>query len=114
MAKEIKKDHKLAKELWSTGKYYPRLLAALLLDKKELSQEVIETMMNDLSTNSEVNALRISEWLLANQLVKSKSTIALLESYQHHKMPMLRRLFFGTIKLDFVGLARPDLTIRLN
>lgn len=27
--KEIKKDHDLAMELWSTGEYYPRLLAIL-------------------------------------------------------------------------------------
>lgn len=50
-------------------------------------------MMEDLSSNSEKDALRISEWLLANQLVKSKRTIALLESYQHHEIPMFRRLF---------------------
>jgi 3-methyladenine DNA glycosylase AlkD len=29
---EIKKDHDLATELWSTGDYYPRLLAILIFD----------------------------------------------------------------------------------
>ena len=28
--KEIKKDHELALELWSTGEFYPRLLATLI------------------------------------------------------------------------------------
>lgn len=72
MGKEVNKDHKLALELWSTGNYYHRLLSVLILDKGNLSQELIETMTDDLSTISEKDALRISEWLLANQLLKVK------------------------------------------
>lgn len=34
IAKEIKKDHELAMELWSTGKFLPRLLAILIMNKK--------------------------------------------------------------------------------
>lgn len=94
IAKEVKRDHKLAIELWSTGKYYPRLFSTLIMDKKELNQAVIETMMEDLFSHNEKDALRISEWLLANQLTKGKNTINLLESYQHHTIPMLRRLFW--------------------
>ena len=33
---EIKKDHDLATELWSTGEYYPRLLSILIFDPKLL------------------------------------------------------------------------------
>lgn len=36
IAKEIKKDHELAMELWSTAEYLPRLLATLIMDKKIL------------------------------------------------------------------------------
>lgn len=32
MAKEIKKDHELAMELWSTGTFLPRQLAILVMD----------------------------------------------------------------------------------
>ena len=42
IAKEIKKDHELALELWSTGEFMPRQLAILIMDKKLLSQEVID------------------------------------------------------------------------
>lgn len=34
IAKEIKKDHELAMELWSTGEFLPRLLAILIMNKK--------------------------------------------------------------------------------
>src|SRR5262245_22582262 len=40
--KDIKKDHALAMELWSTGEYYPRLLAILVFDNKLLSEKVID------------------------------------------------------------------------
>ena len=41
---EIKKDHDLAMELWSTGEYYPRLLATLIFDKKLLAESVIDQL----------------------------------------------------------------------
>lgn len=113
LAKEVKKDHALAIELWSTGKYYLRLFAVLIMDKKELSHEVIETLMDNLSSHPEEEALRISEWFLANQLVKGKKIISLLESYQHHEMPLLRRLFWyyqarlrWTGKTDYTNTAQ--------
>ncbi len=34
IAKEIKKDHELAMELWSTESYFARQLAILIMDKK--------------------------------------------------------------------------------
>jgi 3-methyladenine DNA glycosylase AlkD len=42
--KEIKKDHDLAMELWSTGDYYPRLLSTLIFDKKLLTENVIDQL----------------------------------------------------------------------
>ena len=40
IASEIKKDHELALELWSTGQFLPRQLAILIMDKKQLSQKL--------------------------------------------------------------------------
>jgi hypothetical protein len=37
---EIKKDHDLARELWSTGEYYPRLLATQPVIKSWHEQSV--------------------------------------------------------------------------
>lgn len=41
MAKDIKKDHELAMELWSTGRFLPRQLAILVMYNKLLSQDLI-------------------------------------------------------------------------
>ena len=35
IAKEIKKDHALALELWSTGEFLPRQLAILIMDSAD-------------------------------------------------------------------------------
>jgi 3-methyladenine DNA glycosylase AlkD len=37
IAKDTKKDHELAMELWSTEKFLPRQLAILIMDNKLLS-----------------------------------------------------------------------------
>jgi 3-methyladenine DNA glycosylase AlkD len=94
LAKEIKKDHELAMELWETGDYYPRLLAVLILDKKFLSQEVLTKMASDLDKQSLSERMQVSDWLIANQLVKSKKTIKLMEEWANHQLPLLRRMFW--------------------
>jgi len=52
IAKDIKKDHQLAMELWSTGDYLPRQLAILIMDKKLVSQEVIDKLDKDIENHS--------------------------------------------------------------
>ena len=42
IAKDIKRDHELSLELWSTGKFFPRQLAILIMDKKLITQELID------------------------------------------------------------------------
>lgn len=114
LAKTIKQDQDLAMVLWATKKYYPRLVAVLILDKKTLTQPIIESMMLDLGDNDETEALRISEWFLANQLTKSKKTIALVEGFQHHEQAMLRRLFwFYQVRLRWMGKTDHDNTSKL-
>ena len=48
IAKEIKRDHDLAMELWQTGHYHPRMLACLIMDKKLLTQESGRSIFNSL------------------------------------------------------------------
>src|SRR5690606_27903822 len=48
MAKTINKDHELAMEFWSTGQLLPRQLAILIMDKKLLSQELINQLDKDM------------------------------------------------------------------
>jgi 3-methyladenine DNA glycosylase AlkD len=114
VAKEIKKDHDLGQELWSTGEYYPRMLAILIMDKNLLTQAVIDQLVEDMNSHSYERRNRLSDWLLANQLMKSKKTIALLESWEHHPTPILRRLFwYYQARLRWTGKTQPDNTADL-
>jgi len=94
IAAEIKKDHSLAHDLWATGRYGPRLVAIMIMDKGRLTQDAIETFTEDMATHTPDQRDKLSELLLANQLMKSKKTIALLDSWQDHPSPILRRLFW--------------------
>ena len=78
IGKEVKKDHDLALELWSTGEFYPRMVSVLIMDKKLLTQEVIDGLCSDLLGQDEDERNQIADWFLANQLTKDKKTIALM------------------------------------
>ncbi len=76
--REIKNDHDLAMELWSTGDFHPRLLSTLIFDKKLLSQSFIDQLATDMLDHEESERNQLADWLLANQLMKSNKTISLL------------------------------------
>lgn len=109
IAKEIKKDHALAMELWSTGEYYPRLLAILIMDWKFLTQDFIDNLAQDMQTHEYDQRNQMADWLLANQLTKSKKTIALMETWEHASSATLRRIFwFYQGRLRWSTKAPPD------
>lgn len=114
MAKEIKKDHALAMALWASEGFYPRMLAVLIMDKKLLTEDVINRLVEDLHVHEMDQRLRIVDWLLANQLMKSKKTITLLESWENDSAPILRRLFwYHQARLRWTGKTPPDNTVDL-
>ncbi len=92
--KDVKKNHALAEELWATGLFPARMLAALCMDKNKLTQEVIEQLAVDMRRHDRKQRDYIGDWLLAHQLMKSKKNTALLASWRHHEDPVLRRLFW--------------------
>ena len=94
IAKEIKKDHELALELWSTGKFMSRQLAILIMDKKELTQEVIDKLDLDIQNHDFDERNHLIDWLMANQLSKDKKTISLMESWEDASSSLQRRLFW--------------------
>ncbi len=114
IAKQIKRDHDLALELWESEKYYPRLLAVLILDKKLLDENRIDRMMKDLRSNGYDERNRVSEWLMANQLMKDKRLTELVLGWQHHETPDLRRMFwYHQARLRWTGQAPPRNTAEL-
>lgn len=107
--KAIKKDHELAVQLWSLGGYHPRLLSTLIFDKLRLSQDVIDELAADMLDHPKKERVQLADWLLANQLMKSNKTEALLRSWQDSASPILRRLFwYHQARLRWTGQAPPD------
>ena len=94
IAKEIKKDHSLAMELWSTGQFFPRQLAILIMDKKLLNHEVIDQLDNDILKHEFDERNHLMDWLMANQLSKNKKIISLMESWENSSSILQRRVFW--------------------
>lgn len=109
IAKDIKKDHDLALELWSTGKYLARQLAILIMDKKQLSQEFIDKLDKDIKTHREDERLQLIDWLMANQLSKDRKTVAMMESWENSPSSLQRRVFwYYQGRLRWVGQTPPS------
>ncbi|WP_257656321.1 DNA alkylation repair protein [Parapedobacter lycopersici] len=108
IASVIKKDHELALELWSTGQFLSRQLAILLMDKKQLSQKLIDNLDNDIKQHKESERLQLIDWLMANQLSKDKKTISLMETWENSRSSLQRRVFwYYQARLRWVGQTPP-------
>lgn len=111
IAKDIKKDHPLAIELWSTGNYMARQLAILVMDKKLLTQEVIDKLDQDIQNHPYDERNQLMDWLMANQLSKDKKTIELMESWENSPSALQRRTFwYYQARLRWVGQTPPPNT----
>jgi len=105
---EIKKDHDLATELWSTGDYYPRLLAILIFDDKLLTEKTVDRPASDLLRHDAKQRNQLTDWLLANQLSKNKKLASLMTPWEKNPSTILRRLFwYHQARLRWVGQAPP-------
>lgn len=109
IAKEINKDHALAMEIWLTGEYLPRLLAILIMDKQLLSPESINQLMAEMQSHPFEERTNLADWFMANQLVKSKKHIALIESWEKSSLVLQRRIFwYYQGRLRWTGKKIPD------
>ncbi|CEI83686.1 DNA alkylation repair enzyme [Oceanobacillus oncorhynchi] len=114
IAKEIKKDHELALELWSTEAFLPRLLAILIMDKKLLSEDVLNKLDEDMQIHTFDERNNLMDWLMANQLTKDKKRIALMQSWENSPRALQRRAFwYYQARLRWTEQAPPDNTAEL-
>jgi Predicted DNA alkylation repair enzyme len=114
IAKDINKDHELAMELWSTEEFLPRLLAILIMDKKLLSEDVLNKLDKDMQIHTFDERNHLMDWLMANQLTKDKKTIALMESWENSPAALQRRAFwYYQARLRWTGQTPPDNTADL-
>ncbi|NEU06887.1 DNA alkylation repair protein [Flavihumibacter sp. R14] len=111
IAKEIKKDHELAMELWSTEWFLPMQLAILIMDNKLLSQDLINELDKDMQTHPYDERNQLMDWLMANQLTKDKKTIALIQSWENSPSSLQRRTYwYYQARLRWMGQAPPENT----
>ena len=108
IANDIKKDHELALDLWSSKQFLARQLAILIMDKKLLTPEFIDQLDKDIMQHKENERMQLIDWLMANQFSKDKNTIALMNSWENSPSSLQRRAF-GIIKVDYVGLGKSRL-----
>ena len=114
IAKDIKKNHELAMELWSTNEFLPRQLAILIMDKKLLSQDIIDKLDKDIQIHTFDERNQLMDWLMANQLTKDKKTIALIESWGNNPSSLQRRVFwYYQARLRWTGQTPPNNTADL-
>jgi 3-methyladenine DNA glycosylase AlkD len=109
IAKYIKKDHKLAMELWSNERFLARRLATLIMDNKLLSQDFINKLDGEMQKHTFDERNQLMDWLMANQLSKDKKTIALMESWENTSSSLQRRTFwYHQGRLRWMGQAHPN------
>lgn len=114
IAKEIKTSHALAMNLWSSEQYLPRLLSILLMDKKQLNEESLDQLILDMGDHSDAQRIQLMDWLLANQLTKSKPLTALMESWESSPSSLKRRAFwYHQGRLRWTGKTGADNTPHL-
>lgn len=109
IAKDIKRDHELAMELWSTKSFLPRQLAILIMDNKLLSQDLIDKLVNDMQGHPLNERNQLMDWLMANQLTKDKKAITLMLSWENSPSTLQRRVFwYYQGRLRWMGQTPPS------
>ena len=114
LAKELGTDHDLAMELWASGHLAARRLAILVMDKKRVTQDVVDGLCEDVEQHGMEERAELFDWLLANQLMKSAGGKALLASWRSSSFALQRRLFwYHQARLRWTGQAPPSNTEEL-
>ena len=94
LAKEIKKNHDFALELWESDKYALMLLALLCMDPKQLNQDTLIQFDADISSHFDKEKNILMDWLMANQLLKDKNLKELVETWIDSPLPLQRRTYW--------------------
>lgn len=115
LAKEVGTDHALGLELWSTGDGNARRLGLLAMDKKRFDQALVDQLDGDLrQLEDPEEQAQLMDWMLANQLTKTRGAKRLIDSWEHSPSPLQRRTFwYQQARLRWTGQTPPDNTEHL-
>lgn len=114
IAKEVKKGHALAMELWSSGGYMARQLALRIMDAKQLDQPAIDALDKDMAQHPPQERDALMDRLMADQLAKDKRLVALMNTWADSPSALQRRAFwYHQARLRWVGQPSPPDTEQL-
>ncbi|KAA3614558.1 MAG: DNA alkylation repair protein [Planctomycetota bacterium] len=85
LAKSIKTNHELAKDLWETGNIEARLLATLLVKPKSLSMEELDHMVRS------ITFVQVADWLNAYVIKRHPEKESLRQNWMASNDPMALR-----------------------
>ncbi|MFD0751478.1 DNA alkylation repair protein [Mucilaginibacter calamicampi] len=112
LAKSIKTNHQLAKELWATGNIEARFLAVLIIEPKKLSVEEIDDMVRSEQFN------HVADWFSSYILKEHADREQLRLLWMKSDHPMAARagwsLTAGRIARSAEGLDIPALLDRIE
>ncbi len=112
VAKEIKKNHELAIELWDTGIIEARLLAILIMKPRELSSDQLDELVRS------VGFLQVADWLNAYVVKVHPDRETLRERWMADPDPMAARAGWNLTSLrvskDADGLDLAGLLDRIE
>jgi 3-methyladenine DNA glycosylase AlkD len=91
LAKHIKTDPALAKELWQTGNLEARLLATLIVKPKELSAEDLDRMIREVEYSPEHDYSQLGDWLVSYVIKLHPDKERLRERWMQDEHPMAAR-----------------------
>lgn len=67
------KNQETARHLWKHDRRYSRLFSLLIIDLKAIETACIETMIQDVEAADKQDQRKLSDWLIANVLMKKAS-----------------------------------------
>ncbi len=112
LAKTLKTNHELAKELWATGNIEARFLAILIIEPKKLSVEEIDTMVRS------EQFTHVADWFSSYILKEHADREQLRVQWMQSDHPMAARagwsLTAGRVARNPEGLDIPALLDRLE
>ena len=83
IAKRLKKDHDLARELWATGDSAAKLLALLVCRPKAFERDELDAMIREARTP------KVQDWLVNNVVKKSAHTDELRRAWHADSDPLV-------------------------
>lgn len=91
LAKKIKTDPELAKELWETGNLEARLLATLIMVPKRLSEREVDELVRSVTPSKTAFFSQLSDWLMTNVVKQHPQQEALRQRWMQDDHPMALR-----------------------